>query len=126
MTDTPAGVVQALSRLMTEGDVEGALSLYEPDAVFQPAPDAPAIAGTSSIREAIERFVALQPKMTGDVIKVHEAGDTALVVNRWTLAGTRPDGESIEMAGTSADVLRRDADGRWRIAVDDPWGAAIE
>jgi uncharacterized protein (TIGR02246 family) len=120
---TPADVVRTLSRLMAEGDIERALGLYEPDAVFQAAPDAPAVKGRPSIREALLRFVALEPKITGEVIKVHEAGDAALVVNRWTLAGTQRDGEPIEMAGTSADVLTRGSDGCWRIAVDDPWGA---
>ena len=51
------------------------------------------------------------------------AGDTALVVNRWTLAGTAPDGTRVNMAGTSADVLRRRMDGSWGVLIDDPWGA---
>ena len=44
------------------------------------------------------------------------------MANRWTLAGTRPDGAAIEMKGVSADVLRRRADGSWGIVIDDPWG----
>jgi len=122
---TPAEVIEALSRLMSEGDVDAALDLYEPEAVFQPAPGAPAVNGRPSIRAAMLGFVALRPTLTGDIVKLHVAGDTALVVNRWKLTGTRPDGEPVEMAGTSADVLRRDADGRWKIAVDDPWGADL-
>jgi ketosteroid isomerase-like protein len=27
------------------------------------------------------------------------------------------------MGGTSADVLRRDPDGAWRIVIDNPWGS---
>lgn len=56
--------------------------------------------------------------------KVLRAGDTALVANRWTLTGTAPDGSPVEMAATSADVLRRRADGSWGIVIDDPSGAA--
>jgi ketosteroid isomerase-like protein len=62
--------------------------------------------------------------MTGKIEKVLCAGDTALVANRWTLAGTGPDGSPIEMGSTSADVLRRRSDGSWGIVIDDPWGAA--
>ena len=62
--------------------------------------------------------------MEGTVEKVLEAGDTALVANRWRLTGTTPTGEPVEMAGTSADVLRRRDDGSWGILIDDPWGAA--
>ena len=120
---TPAEVIETLARLMSEGDVDSALDLYEPDAVFQPAPDAPPVRGRPSIREAVLRFISLEPTLTGTIVKVLESGDTALVVNRWTLTGTEPGGEPIEMSGRSADVLRRSVDGRWKIAVDDPWGA---
>ena len=67
---------------------------------------------------------ALEPTITGEVQRVHEAGDTALIINRWRLAGTNPTGAAVEMRGTSADVMRRRADGTWGILVDDPWGGA--
>ncbi|HVE68215.1 MAG TPA: DUF4440 domain-containing protein [Solirubrobacteraceae bacterium] len=60
--------------------------------------------------------------MRPDERKVVESGDTALVLNRWTLRGTAPDGTPVEMGGLSADVLRRAGDGAWRVAIDDPWG----
>jgi ketosteroid isomerase-like protein len=50
------------------------------------------------------------------------AGDTALVINAWTLAGTGPAAEPVRMAAKSADVLRRREDGSWGILIDDPWG----
>jgi ketosteroid isomerase-like protein len=66
----------------------------------------------------------MSPRMAGSIEKVLEAGDTALVANRWRLTGTAADGSPIEMAGTSADVLRRRTDGSWGILIDDPWGVA--
>ena len=60
--------------------------------------------------------------MTGTIEKVLEADGVALVVNRWNLTGTGPDGAPVEMAGVSSDVIRRQSDGTWRILVDDPWG----
>ena len=119
---TPAETIERFTRAMNEGDVEAALALYEPDAVFQAEPGAPAVTGPVSIREAIGGFAALKPSMTGELVKVHEAGDVALVINRWRCSGTSPDGKPVELAGTSADVLRRRDDGSWGILVDDPWG----
>ena len=60
--------------------------------------------------------------MTGEIQGVLLAGETALVANRWSLTGTQPDGSAIELAGVSADVLRRRDDGCWGIVIDDPWG----
>jgi ketosteroid isomerase-like protein len=36
-----------------------------------------------------------------------------------------PRGESVVLGGESTDVLRRQPDGRWLIAIDDPWGARV-
>ena len=98
------------------------MALYLPDAVFQAAPDQPTISGSERIRAALGEFLKLRPTMKGELLKVHEVADTALVINRWRLAGTDPAGESLEMDGTSADVMRRREDGSWGILVDDPWG----
>ena len=120
-TSTSAGTVETFARLLGEGDLDGAVALYEPDAVFLPDP-ATSVTGTEAIREALAGFFALQPTLTGDVQRVVEAGDTALVVNAWTLRGTLPDGTAVEQEGRSADILRRRPDGTWGLLVDDPWG----
>jgi len=100
------------------------LELYEPDATFAPQPGE-AVSGRDAIREALAGFLAVKPRMHGKIEKVLEAGDTALVANRWSLSGSAPDGTPIRMGATSADVLRRRADGSWGIVIDDPWGAAV-
>jgi uncharacterized protein (TIGR02246 family) len=112
----------AFADRLAAGDLDGALALYEPGATFAPQPGAQ-VTGIDAIREALTQFAALHPTLDGQVEKVLEAGDVALVTNRWTLRGTGPDGP-LEMGGVSADVMRRQPDGTWRILVDDPWGAA--
>src|SRR5918995_7000382 len=119
---TPATTVQRFSELLSQGRIEALLELYEDDAAFLPEPGR-AVVGTASIRTELERFAALQPRMTGSVEKVVEAGDTALVAYPWELEGTAPDGSRVNMAGMSADVLRRRPDGSWGVLIDDPWGA---
>jgi uncharacterized protein (TIGR02246 family) len=122
-TTTAAAVPDALAARLAAGDLDGALALYEPGATFAPQPGAQ-VTGRDAIRDALTQFIALRPSLTGEVEKVLEAGDVALVTNRWTLRGTAPDGAPLEMGGVSADVMRRQPDGTWRILVDDPWGAA--
>jgi ketosteroid isomerase-like protein len=124
MPTTPAAVIEKFGECVNRGDLEGALALYDRDAAFQAAPDGPPVRGLEAIREALGGFMALSPQMTGQVVKVVEAGDVALVMNRWSLRGTDPEGAPVELGGTSADVVGREADGTWRVLVDDPWGAA--
>jgi uncharacterized protein (TIGR02246 family) len=120
-THAPEDTIARFSALLAEGDLDALLDLYEPQATFVPQPGQP-VQGRDAIRASLERFLALRPTMSGEIERVLAAGDTALVANRWTLAGTQPDGAPIEMSGVSADVLKRRADGSWGIVIDDPWG----
>jgi uncharacterized protein (TIGR02246 family) len=119
----PEAVIERFSQLLAEGDLDAMVELYEPDATFAPQPGE-SVTGRDAIRSALGAFVAVRPRMTGTIEKVLCAGDTALVANRWSLSGTAPDGSAVEMAATSADVLRRRPDGSWGIVIDDPWGTA--
>jgi uncharacterized protein (TIGR02246 family) len=123
MTGTPEDVIRGFAECLNRRDVDAALELYEPEATFVPEPGT-TVTGTERIREALERFAALKPTLTGEIQAVREGGDVALVLNRWHLEGQGPQGP-VEMSGTSADVLRRQEDDSWRVLIDDPWGGSI-
>lgn len=125
-TDTPPTSPEQLIELFSEhinaGDVDAMAALYEPDAAFVPEPGGPVLQGLRAIREALAGFAALEPTLSGEIEKVLEADGIALVANRWTLTGTGPDGSTVDIGGVSADVLRRQPDGTWRVLIDNPWG----
>jgi uncharacterized protein (TIGR02246 family) len=121
VTMQPTDVIQRFAELLSAGDTQSALALYEPDATFVVKPGA-MVTGREAIGAALEDFAALRPELEGDIEQIVEAKDIALVANRWVLNGTDPDGTPVRLSGRSADVLRRGADGQWRIAIDDPWG----
>jgi ketosteroid isomerase-like protein len=54
--------------------------------------------------------------------RVLQASDLALVTAEWFFSGTGPDGNPVNMAAKSADVLPQHADGTWRFVIDNPWG----
>lgn len=118
---SPEAVIERFAELMGRGELDAALALYEEGAAFVPERGR-LVRGKKAIRSALEAFLALSPTMTGEIEKVVSAGDTALVINEWSLRGTDPAGNQVEMAAKSADVLRRRADGSWGILIDDPWG----
>ena len=120
--ERPEEVIELFAASLNRGDVDAAITLYESDAAFAPQPGEE-VTGLGAIRDALQQFAALKPRLRGEITNVLTAGDVALVHNRWQLEGTQPDGSPVEMRGHSADVLRRASDGSWRILIDDPWGA---
>ncbi|HET9708070.1 MAG TPA: nuclear transport factor 2 family protein [Gemmatimonadales bacterium] len=120
----PISTVEQLTHAINQGDLEAALALYEPNAVLMVQPNQPA-RGTLQLREALAGFIALKPMLRSDAQHVIEAGDIALYVSRWTLKGTDPSGQSVTLGGESTDILRRQANGRWLIALDNPWGVQL-
>jgi uncharacterized protein (TIGR02246 family) len=120
---SPEYVIEQFSHFLNGGDLDALVGLYEPDAAFVPEPGV-VLRGRDAIREALLGFLALRPTITGEIQGVVETGGVALVVNSWQLEGTSPGGDRVEMSGVSADVVRRQPDGGWRVLIDDPWGGA--
>ena len=121
---TPIDTVNQLLSAINRGDVEAAVALYEPDAVLIAQPGHPA-RGSAELRAALAQFAALNPTLRARAESVVEMGDLALYVGRWSLHGTDPSGQPVTMGGESSDILRRQRDGRWLIAIDNPWGAKV-
>ena len=97
--------------------------MYEPEATLLPAPDRPAV-GHAAMRAALDGFLALQGRMTMETVYVVESGGLAVTRGRWRLeGGTTPDGQPAALQGESVEVLRRQADGTWLVAIDAPFGA---
>jgi uncharacterized protein (TIGR02246 family) len=120
---TPDGTVEHFAELLGARRLDALLDLYEDGAAFVPEPGR-VVSGRASIREALASLLALEPRMTGRVEQVLQAGDTALVAYRWQMQATAPDGMPIRQGGLSADVLRRRLDGSWGVVIDDPYGGA--
>ena len=103
------------------GDMEGILATFEPNGVLMSQPGMSA-AGTPALREAFEQFIAINPKITVTGHEIIQAGDIALHSSTWKMSGKTPDGHPIEQSGFSVVVLRKQADGRWMMVIDNPFG----
>jgi ketosteroid isomerase-like protein len=82
------------------------MSLYEAQATLLAQPGEAPAKGTEEIRAALQAFLATEPMFTNQVRQVFEADNLPLSFPDWTLTGTGPNGEAIEMSGQTSDVLR--------------------
>jgi uncharacterized protein (TIGR02246 family) len=120
----PHDAVLEFADRLAAGDLAGAISLYEDDAVLLPDPGT-VVTGRQGVRSGLGAYFALRPTLTPGARRVLVAGDVALVVHEWRLSGALPDGTALEQTGRAVDVLRRQGDGTWRFLVDNPWGTAL-
>jgi uncharacterized protein (TIGR02246 family) len=121
---SPAHLMELFAARLSAADVDGLVDLYEPHAVFQPE-FGTCLTGHDQIRPALVEMMQIRPEITYQAAPdVLISGDVALVSNFWTMTGTAPDGSAVAEGGTSADVVRRQADGSWRVLIDQPRGVS--
>ena len=120
----PADAVNDLVDAINRRDLEGAVAAYTRDGVLVVQPGQLA-RGTAQLRDALAGFIALRPVLRSETQHVMESEDVALYLGRWSLRGTDPAGNAVVLGGESTDVLRRQPDGRWLIALDNPWGVQL-
>ena len=121
---SPGDTMEAFLEAFNSGDIEAVLTFYGPDGVFV-TEEGQALQGTESIRETVTGFMAMKPHLQIDKSTTISAGDVVVNVVKWTLQGTGPDGGAVVTEGSGFDVMRRQADGSWKMVIDNPWGTAI-
>jgi ketosteroid isomerase-like protein len=70
--------------------------------------------------EAITQLLAGRPRLSSVVRHSWVAGDTSLIIVAFDLEVTGPDGTKQRIRGRCTDVLVREPDGSWMMAVDRP------
>jgi uncharacterized protein (TIGR02246 family) len=121
--DTPEELHALLAAAFNRGDVEAFLAIYEPDAVMLMPPDGQTVRGKDALRATVEPLFATRPRFESRVVAKLEGDGIALTHARWTVVA-EVDGESREEAGHGTVVSRRQPDGRWLIALDNPLSPA--
>ncbi len=114
----PADIHREVERLVNAGDADGLAELYEADARMVDS-DHQVRVGVDQIRANWAEIVAMGLTIAMETTYVVEAGDLALLSNRYTLT---LDGVPVGASAT-AEVVRRQADGTWLYVLDHPFGA---
>lgn len=118
---TPEELGMLFMKNLAAGDLEGLVSLYEPQATFVPAPGV-VVSGAEAIRDSLRGYIERGARISLELRKIHTVGDLAVLSSLATATGVGPGGE--ELTTTTTEVARRQPDGRWLYVVDDPFFAA--
>lgn len=116
--------IEAMTAAFHAGDIERVMASYEQQATIMFEPGVP-VSDREAQRQAFQQAFAINPQFSYADHAVFGAGDTALHIAPWTMTGTAPDGNSVRQEGLSVAVLKRQDDGSWLIAIDDPHGQTL-
>ncbi|MEJ2857585.1 MULTISPECIES: YybH family protein [unclassified Saccharothrix] len=120
LTEDATEITARYVRAFNAGDADAVNRFYTDDAVSVWEPGVP-LTGDAR-REHIEEVIARGASVQATQREVYTTGDTALLIVDWTLSATNAEGVVEDSAGVGVDVLRRGEDGKWRYAIDDPYG----
>ncbi|GLF92825.1 nuclear transport factor 2 family protein [Streptomyces yaizuensis] len=112
---SPQELGELFVRHLASGDLDGLTRLYEPRAVFVPRPG-DTVTGTHGIRESLRRYTEEGVRITLRLRRIHRTGDLALLSSVATMSAPG----TATVTRTTAEVARRQPDGRWLYVVDDP------
>jgi uncharacterized protein (TIGR02246 family) len=118
---TPEQVLNSVTEGINARDLDSLMTLYEPLACFASQPGQ-FVKSPDDIRQSLRNFIDMNGKLDLKVKRVLKANDLALVTTEWSFNGTDSDGKHVHMSAKSADVLRQQPDGTWRLVIDNPWG----
>lgn len=124
MYGTPAELFDAVVDARNRGDLERYLGCYEEGAtiVLQPGTVG---SGQEALRGFFAFFTGLKPTFTVVRREFVEGAEITLHLSDWRLTGVDAEGAAIAWSGRTSDVLRRQGDGGWLVALDNPWGTAL-
>ncbi len=118
----PEDIHAAFADAMKTRDAARVASLYETEAVLVSQPGR-TLHGQDAIRDSLAGFMATEPVFTLLASQVITNGEVALLYSRWRLESRLPGGERSTVEIQPTQVARRQPDGSWRVALDNPAGA---
>jgi ketosteroid isomerase-like protein len=120
----PADMNAAFAAAYNSGRIEELLALYEPEALLVGQGDARRH-GLDAIRAELEGLLALGGHMVSTNLYALTVGDVSLLSAEFRLEARAPDGTPRIVEGRTAEVVRRQPDGRWLYLIDHPSGAGL-
>ena len=106
------------------GDLATVLELMTDDVVFMVSGSEPF--GKQAFAASFQGMANMTFNGTSDIVELRVSGAWAYLRNHIELAVTPPGGEAMRRSGYTLTILRKEPDGRWRLARDANMLAKVE
>jgi uncharacterized protein (TIGR02246 family) len=118
---TPEECDRRFAECVQSSVLDELVALYEPDACLV-LRDGSVATGRAEIRRALARLTSVPTAIDMRIVRLVESQGVAVLYNDWRLRATAADGTVTRSSGHALEIVRRQPDGRWLFAIDDPFG----
>ncbi len=119
---TPEAVHAEWMKAFNAGNLAAMVALYEPDAAVVSEPGGDVVSGLPALKENLEGYLSLGGQIDLRLQRCIRSSDLAILYSGWAMNGHAPDGSEVSKRGQTTDVVRRQEDGTWLLAIDNPFG----
>lgn len=107
------------SEILNAGQLDAVADLYEHEARFVMA-SGETLAGREQIRHVLAGLIDAQTRMLSRVVQAVTVDDIAVLYTDFEGTSVDTTGRTVDIQQRAIEVLRRQADGTWRLIVGDP------
>lgn len=111
----------SLAAAFNTGDLDTVLSMYDVNGIIVPEPQKP-VSGKEHFTEAVRGILSIQGTMEIKTVYCLQTGDVAVGRSEWNIT----DGNEVKVSAKGIEVMKRQADGTWKIVIDHAFGALEE
>lgn len=108
----------SLAAAFNTRNVDTVLQMYDVEGIIVPEPGK-AVSGKEPFRTAVEAILSIPGKMEIKTVYCLETGDLAVGRSEWRVT----DGDEVKISAKGIEVMKRQADGGWKIVIDHAFGA---
>ncbi len=119
--NSPEELAAAFAAALAARDLDAALELWGEEAAIVTA-TGETVRGRKAIGEALAALIDNGTTVQIELARTITAGEIAVGLGTLTLSGEAHDGTEFSQSSSSTVLYARGSDGRWRIALDAPWG----
>ena len=107
-----------LAAAYNTGDLATVLSMYDVNGIIVAEPGNP-VSGKEKFEASVKGILSIKGKMEIKTVYCLQSGDIAVGRSEWSIK----DGSEVKISAKGVEVMKRQADGSWKVLIDHAFGA---